>query len=103
MKFSRDGNMGVGVTSTNGNITNTSAAITFAQPSNQFILQNNSLGSGNNVTLYVSFTGTATTSNFAIPPGAAGALASLKYDGPPVSSIAIIGSSTNDTYSLLAW
>lgn len=103
MKFSRDGNMGAGTTSINGNITNTNASITFNQPSNQFILQNNSLASGNNVTLYVSLSGTATTSNFAIPSGASGALSSLKYDGPSVSSISIIGSSTNDTYSLLAW
>ena len=103
MKISRDGNGGTGVTSVNGSITNTSAVVSFAAPSTQFILQNNSLASGNNTILYLSFTGTATTSNFAIPAGSAGALSQVKYDGPPVTSISIIGSQTDDTYSLLGW
>ena len=102
MKISRDGNGGAGITSVTAAIPATSTTVTFNQPSTQIIITNYSLSSGNNTSLYVSFSGAATSSNYTLAASSNGS-SILKYDGPAVSSIQILGSQGLDNYGILAW
>jgi hypothetical protein len=103
MKISRDGNGGLGITSTTAAIPGTSTTVTLLQPSNQITITNYSLASGNNTTLYINFGGAAVTTNYSLPAGASGAFNSLKYDGPAISTFQILGSAAADNYGVFAY
>jgi len=82
-----------GMTSVNGTIGTTAATITLTSKSPQVTVVNAN-ASGN---IYVSFNGTATTSNAYVLPNSA-----YTFDGVNVASLSILGSTTSLAYCVIA-
>ena len=92
LQISRGGNGPTGMTSLTATIPNVSTAVNLTAPSNVFCLVNYS----STVSIYVSCISPATSSNFTVKPGA-----SYSYDGVPVSTFYILGSTTtSDLYGV---
>ena len=98
-KVSRGSNSGAGITSTTAAIPATSTLVTLTQPSNKLVIKNYSA----TATLYVSFSGPATSGNFSILPATAGTVPDkLEYDGDYISTFYVLGSAASGNYGVLA-
>ena len=81
-------------TSVNDLIANTAWTVTLTAPSSNITIVNASTSTS----LYMNLAGTATTSNFLIPAGAAFTFTGL----PPVKTFSLIGSAASGSYAVFA-
>lgn len=83
-----------GQTSTNSSVGTSAATVTLTAASGNIHIYNTSASN----TLYISFNGAATSSNFALP-----AAGNVVYRGVPVTSFSVIANASATTYSILAY